>query len=563
MESSDMEVAVSSINRASEVASRCRRKTSVISRLIYRTDYDSYSDEEIHAELVHAESLLLLSLISFLSDQSIICLVRGALRIRNCYQRYKDCLHILESRQNWSCDEASKHFESGVRMGLGTFNLLMSYLPRRVLRILEYVGFSGNRTVAVSELDQSIRLNDGLRSVLSALITLVYHSYIENIFGLGNYEPDKVEQVSQLFLRKHPDSALFLLFRGRFHQMQGQLDKAIIDFQRSIDAQDDWVQFHSVCHWEIMWCHAVQMNWKEAEHYADLLRHRSKWSPASYTYQYATFKYARLIEEQRQLLVDKSEFRIRIKEICDLMEKVPKLRVRLAGKTIPAEKFAITRSIRFLNQSNRLTLPALEFLYIWNIFVTLRKCPKVVELLLYRIDNELEFISQRLKEQEQNIGVNSASDTDLDGSSSSSSGHSTADEEEPDADFLNIDDLSLALLLKAMCLKQLNRVGESERCLMKVIDNEPKILKDTFLVPHSAMELAVLKLETDQLEDSRKWVRIARNEHTGYLHETMVHFKLHAVSRLLRIKTRDLENKSTSDSKSSLYDEQVRETFQA
>lgn len=563
MEPNDLEAALDAINRASSVASSCRKKSSVISQLIYRQNYNTYSDEQIHAELVHAESLLLLSLISFLSDQSIICLIRGALRIRTCYQRYKDCLQILETRNNWSSELAKRHFESGVRMGYGTFNLLMSYLPRRVLRILEYVGFSGNRSVGVNELDRAIQLDDGLRSVLSALIILCYHSYIENLFGLGHYEPEKVEQVSELLLQRHPNSAFFLLFRGRYHQMQGQLDLAIGDFQHAIECQDDWVQFHSICHWEIMWCHAVQMHWTEAAHYADLLRRKSKWSPASYTYQYATFKYAQLVEDYRQSLVNRAEFEDRLKEISEIIERVPKLRVRLAGKTIPAEKFAIMRTEKFFQQSNRLTLPTLEFLYIWNIFVTLRNSPQIVERLLIRINSEIDHIEcqmkfqQQLQKQQLNLQqVSSQDQTELNEttSSTSSSGHSTGDMDEEDEIDLNenisIDDLCLALLLKAMCLKRLNRLDESELCLAKVITSEPEILRDTFLVPHAAMEMALIKLEREQYGESREWLRIARNDHTGYLHETMVHFKLHAISRLIRISLReqDLGNTST-DSK--------------
>lgn len=546
MEPSDLMTAFNDINRAHELASRHRRKTSVITKFIYRPNYDHYTDEQVHAELVHAETLLILSLISFLCDQSIICLVRGAFRIRTCYYRYKECLYILDTKKNWSSSEAREHFESGVRLGHGTFNLLMSYLPRRVLRILEYVGFSGNRKVAISELDRSIELNDGLRSVVSGLIVLTFHSYIENIFGLGHYDTHKVEQVSEIFLHQHPDSAFFLLFKGRYHQMHGQLEEAIVVFRKAIEAQNDWVQLHSICHWEIMWCYAVQMDWNQAAYYADLLRKRSKWSPASYTYQYATFKYAQLVEEQRKSTLDEHEVMLRSKEISEMMEIVPKLRVRLAGKTVPAEKFAITRAAKFLDQSNRLTLPALEFLYIWNIFVTLRNSPRIVEKLLARINSEIAFIECKLKQQQleqerQNLIDRTYQSDNISSNSSKSSGHSTGDleDEDSEASNLKVDDLCLALLLKAMCLRQLNRFEEAEICLERVIDSEDEICQDTFIVPHSIMELAQLKLEKQDYEEARKLIRIARNDHTGYLHETMVHFKLHAISRLLRMKSID------------------------
>ena len=44
---------------------------------------------EIHAELIYAEALLMTALLTFLEDQNLLNLVRGAFRIRSCYQSYK------------------------------------------------------------------------------------------------------------------------------------------------------------------------------------------------------------------------------------------------------------------------------------------------------------------------------------------------------------------------------------------------------------------------------------------------------------------------------------------
>jgi hypothetical protein len=49
------------------------------------------------------------------------------------------------NQRNWADASNKEDFESGVRMGVGSFNLMISLLPARVMRLLEFIGFGGNR----------------------------------------------------------------------------------------------------------------------------------------------------------------------------------------------------------------------------------------------------------------------------------------------------------------------------------------------------------------------------------------------------------------------------------
>lgn len=532
MEAGDLQAASHGISRLNELAARSRRKTNVFTRFLYKPNYDQYTDEEIHAELVDAESNLLLSINSFLSDQSVIVLVRGAIKIRSCYQRYKECLYILETRTQWQSQEARRHFESGVRMGLGIFNYYMSYLPLRVIKLLQYVGFTGNRAAAIEDLDKSIALNDGLRSTLSALVVLTNLTYVEHLFGISNYDIKKVEQISEILENQYPDSAYYLIFKGRYFQMLGRMDEALKIWQRSIDVQSDWIQIHTICYWEMMWCYAARLEWAKAAEYASRLSKCSKWSHASYLYMYATFLYAQLVDEERsgQITRHSQSYEERLGEISEFMKKIPSLRVRLAGKTIPAEKFAIVRSAKFLQENNRLTIPALEYFYIWNNFVYIRNCNSELERMLERVELELEHIQSCNSNISNNYNDNHSSIL------------STAqDHERPQVTAnsnkettIRHDDSYLMLLIKAMCLKQLRRYVEAERVFNEIIESTDSIQEDTFIVPHAAMEFALMKLKMRQFVDAQRIIKMIRNNHSGYLHEGIVHFKLHAASRVIR-----------------------------
>jgi Protein of unknown function (DUF3808) len=79
--------------------------------------------EEVHAELCYAEALLLKSVLTFIEDETLVSFIRAGIKIRSCFNSYRECKYILGHR-TWT-DECHKvHFESGVRMGVGAFNLV-------------------------------------------------------------------------------------------------------------------------------------------------------------------------------------------------------------------------------------------------------------------------------------------------------------------------------------------------------------------------------------------------------------------------------------------------------
>lgn len=56
------------------------------------------------------------------------------------------------------------------------------------------------------------------------------------------------------------------------------------------------------------------------------------------------------------------------KEVASSMEEVPRLLQRIAGKSIPLEKFVSRRARKFTSQQNRLLLAGLDLTYVLNCF---------------------------------------------------------------------------------------------------------------------------------------------------------------------------------------------------
>lgn len=92
----------------------------------------------------------------------------------------------------------------------------------------------------------------------------------------------------------------------------------------------------------MIWCYAMLGDYQNAARIARLLSDICSWSPATNMYQCAVFTYAQAVKTgDKELLA----------QVEELMAAVPAKRIRYAGKTIPLEKFAISRAEAYMKVS--------------------------------------------------------------------------------------------------------------------------------------------------------------------------------------------------------------------
>ncbi|XP_017155612.1 tetratricopeptide repeat protein 39B-like isoform X3 [Drosophila miranda] len=151
----NVEGASAKIKKCIELCQLFRKKntlTESITSTFKKKNYSQLTDQECHAELCLAEALLMNALLTFIEDDNLSGLIRGSLKVRQCYSGFRACEQIMKSRE-WIFDvvkdsaSVSTHFASGVYMGIGTFNLMISILPGRILNILKFIGFTGSKTI--------------------------------------------------------------------------------------------------------------------------------------------------------------------------------------------------------------------------------------------------------------------------------------------------------------------------------------------------------------------------------------------------------------------------------
>uniref|UniRef100_H3BVS7 Zgc:158403 n=1 Tax=Tetraodon nigroviridis TaxID=99883 RepID=H3BVS7_TETNG len=479
----DISRAGNTMKNAQEVCNRFRRKSPL---LVNRLG-EPLTEVQLHAEACYAECQLQRAALTFLQDENMVSFIKGGIKVRNSYLIYKE-LHALVKSQHCLKGPSHEHLQGGISFGIGAFNLTLSLFPPRILKVLEFAGFSGDKEYGLSLLREGATAKN-LRSMLCALLLLCYYTFLTFILGTGEGEVTEAESLLKPFRQHYPKGAIFLFFAGRTEEIKGNIDEAVKLFEDGCKAQQEWKQFHHMCYWELMWCFTYKRAWKMAYFYADLLSQESRWSKAMYVYMKAAYL---------SMLPD-SEARPFGEDEVELFRNVPTFKQKIAGKSPPTEKFAIRKARRYKAASPvRLPVPVLEMMYMWNGFSVISKRPELTDGMM----QTLESAERALLEAPENE--------------------------------YSVDDNCLILLLKGLCLKNQGSLQAAEECFHKVVSSQKKIKFDHYLVPNCLVELSLLCVGQARRDEAIKLLHKAKRNYKDYSMESRTLFRIHAALAKLK-----------------------------
>ncbi|GAV04372.1 hypothetical protein RvY_14660 [Ramazzottius varieornatus] len=423
------------------------------------------TEEQVHAELCHAECGLMLSALVLSEDPGLTALIKSGIRFKSSHSTYQTCIGILRDRE-WTNPELKAHFESGVRLGIGAFNLIFSCVPSKHAKYLSVVGFRGVAKIGYSELEAGASLG-ALRSVLCSLVLVGWETYGKIILGSGMCNIEAATDTLGPLLELYPNGAVVLFLYGRLAQLKGQFSDALSYFDRSIHAQSDWIQFQHLCLWESMWCHCFMMEYEKAADLAYFLFRENQWSKS--TYAYLTAAFLLMLNKHEAVL---SGHKVTVKEI---MKEIIARKQKIAGQSIPPEKLAEKRYKRFVEHEKNIIFPAYECLYFFGGMAALANRPDLVQDILALLNSKLTQVS----------------------SSSGSMGKKKSR--------IHEDSVYMVNFMRGVCYSYLNQVEKACEVLGSVVEAEKHILEDKFLPPHAAIEIASLKLRMDDLTGAMQY----------------------------------------------------------
>ncbi|KAI0365839.1 hypothetical protein BV20DRAFT_972565 [Pilatotrama ljubarskyi] len=506
----------------------------------------SMTPVERHAELVYAESLFEKALLGIVYSGDWLAFIKEALNMRttiNIYRQLGKYVEAMdaEAQANGLGPEdpaIDVHFRSGVYLGVGMSNLILSLMPSKLLTIVELFGYKGDRHSGLAYLQKAGGWSaesdtpavgieqEGLRRTICDMALLIFHLVLSS-FTFEGVDIRMAQKILDYHIQRYPNGVFFLFGQGRLHVCRSQPATAIEWYRKALQAQNQYRNLHQISFWEMAIAHLALWELSESLECWRKLAAEATWSKATYTYGVAV-TLLQLGDEKH------------LGEVSELMDKVPALRQRIAGKSIPLEKLIARKARKFRQQGGRLALPALEFSY---FFLAITHAPPTVILskMLPLINAQLNTLEEHAREPAK-YGT----------------GEGRGEEE-------YWDDKALALFLKGVCLRYFAHpdpdavLDAAEETTVKEgkVDAEagareafeavfalgPKVVYDHYLVYFSHYEYARLLACQGDKENAQKHLELIQSgkplevnpaaRKGKYSMENALHIRTHAALEAL------------------------------
>jgi len=375
------------------------------------------------------------------------------------------------------------------------FHLSIAYAPPRVTQVLEFVGFNINKEYALEQLRKSMRQEKTVKSNYALIALLVHYSYTQVTIGWGDYELDELTKLVQIIKKKNPTSVFTNYFAAKELQLTGELDKSVAAFKQITETTKDYIkQINNACYWELLSLYASKGQWLECAQIAHTLRSCSLWSPCVFTFIYGISLYM-LKEETGNLKLQD--------EIDECFREVPRLRRRLAGKSTPIEKLAMSKCAYYFAHDRKLVLPMHELMFYYNLTCTFMNDKTIMS-------SNLQIIENKIKE--------------YDVSKLSKLGQT--------------NDYCLLLTLKGSYLRLMKFPSLAIETLEKIFLFS-KDIEENHLIPFATQELAFCYLQLEQYDYAKRFFKSCIN-HSKYTAELILHFRTYNALRTCKSKMKQI-----------------------
>ncbi|XP_041861582.1 tetratricopeptide repeat protein 39C-like isoform X2 [Melanotaenia boesemani] len=268
--------------------------------------------DRLQRQIIVADCQVYLAVLSFVK-QELSAYIKGGWILRKAWKMYNKCHSDISQLQEtcqrrssgnhetFSADnanhnepvengvtaEALDRLKGSVSFGYGLFHLCISMVPPHLLKIINLLGFPGDRLQGLSSLMYASESKD-MKAPLATLALLWYHTVVLPFFALDGSDTNAGLMEAKAILQRksvvYPNSSLFMFFKGRVQRLECHINSALACFHDALELASDQREIQHVCLYEIGWCSMIEMNFEDAYRAFERLKNESRWSQCYYAY---------------------------------------------------------------------------------------------------------------------------------------------------------------------------------------------------------------------------------------------------------------------------------------
>uniref|UniRef100_A0A3Q3WAP3 Tetratricopeptide repeat domain 39C n=1 Tax=Mola mola TaxID=94237 RepID=A0A3Q3WAP3_MOLML len=265
--------------------------------------------DRLQRQIIVADCQVYLAVLSFVK-QELSAYIKGGWILRKAWKMYNKCHSDISQLQDTCQRRSSVHQETdnanhnapvenavtaealdrlkgSVSFGYGLFHLCISMVPPHLLKIINLLGFPGDRLQGLSSLMYASESKD-MKAPLATLALLWYHTVVLPFFALdGSDTNEGLLEAKAILQRKsvvYPNSSLFMFFKGRVQRLECHINSALACFHDALELASDQREIQHVCLYEIGWCSMIELNFEDAYRSFERLKNESRWSQCYYAY---------------------------------------------------------------------------------------------------------------------------------------------------------------------------------------------------------------------------------------------------------------------------------------
>lgn len=470
---------------AAEMAYHIKPKRSW-KNVIFRPDYNAYTDEEIMAEIVYCSAVGAIGGLTILADKSYKGLLTAAVHFNKSYKLYFEALNIAKYRKKWQHPLCKKQFDMGLKLSIGITSLVLSFAPTKIAKFLTMVGINTDLDKALGEIHEVADVSDALFYIPAAMTLLLYYGLLQPLYGVGEQRKDIVCHLTENFVNCDLYGNLNYFVLGARELVLGNIDMSIAYEHKTRDTLSYLGNTTVVTSVFNMLNFALNGDYDKVIECMDLF---DRTKVKAYLPSFLIYIHAACLRAKMDMGHDYLEEDVAVK-----LRELKTCRGFFVLKKVFYEKMIETRSKQFVNDVKGWLIPHVEILYIGNF--------------MYVMENNKSHITPMLETVEAKMDTLAKNDVDY------------------------WDKYAYLLFYKAFLMKLGGDWEEALSYFHEILSLESIVERETQIIPQTCYEIGLIHRKNKKEAEARRWLTKAQ-KYKDYITEFLVGWRCnYALSHL-------------------------------